>query len=86
MDDLTKVEVPLHFDSDGIVDILLKKLNKIISPVGTHDNPALSCQDIFNCQGTSFVAGTYNNIINVYVNFYLYVGIIIPLITCVCPL
>lgn len=57
MDDLTKIDVPFNFESDGIVDVLLKKLNKLITPVGTHDNPALSCQDVFNCQGTSFVPG-----------------------------
>ncbi len=57
MDDLTGVEVPLNFNSDGIIDTLLKKLNSIMTPMGTRDNPALSCQDVFSCQGTSFVSG-----------------------------
>ena len=57
MDDLTKIEIPTNFESDGVIDVLLKKLNALISPTGTRDNPALSCQDVFNCQGTSFVPG-----------------------------
>ena len=51
------LQIPDHFDSDGIIDVLLKKLNRLITPVGTKENPAMSCQDVFNCQGTSFVAG-----------------------------
>lgn len=59
IDDLSKIEVPDHFDSDGVIDALLKKLNALITPVGTKDNPAMSCQDVFNCQGTSFTAGKF---------------------------
>ena len=59
MDDLTKIEIPTNFESNGVIDVLLKKLNALISPMGTRDNPALSCQDVFNCQGTSFVPGDY---------------------------
>ena len=41
--------------ASGVIDILLKKLNS--KPVGTKENPAMSCRDVFSCQGTSFVAG-----------------------------
>lgn len=58
MEDLTKVQVPVNFESDGIIDVLLKKLNTILSPMGSRDNPALSCQDIYSCRGTEFVSGT----------------------------
>jgi len=39
--------------------MLLDKLSKLISPLGTRDNPAMSCQDIYNCNGDSFKPGFY---------------------------
>ena len=50
-------KVPSNFDSEGVRVMLLDKLSKLVSPLGTRDNPAMSCQDIYNCNGDSFKPG-----------------------------
>ena len=37
--------------------MLMDKLSKLISPLGTQDNPAMSCQDIYKCNGDNFKPG-----------------------------
>ena len=36
---------------------LMDDLNKLLSPLGTRDNPAISCQDIAHCRGDVFSPG-----------------------------
>ena len=37
---------------------MMADLDRILSQLGTQDNPAVSCQDIVNCQGVQFTPGT----------------------------
>ena len=50
-------QVPSNFDSEGVRVMLMDKLSKLISPLGTQDNPAMSCQDIYKCNGDNFKPG-----------------------------
>ena len=50
-------QVPSNFDSEGVRVMLTDKLSKLISPLGTQDNPAMSCQDIYKCNGDNFKPG-----------------------------
>ena len=50
-------QVPSDFDSEGVRVMLVDKLSKLISPLGTKDNPAMSCQDIYKCNGETFKPG-----------------------------
>jgi len=45
--------------STGVRVELFDKLSGLISPLGTQDNPATSCQDIYSCNGASFKPGYY---------------------------
>ncbi len=38
---------------------LFDKLSGLISPLGTKENPATCCQDIYSCNAESFKAGYY---------------------------
>ena len=51
------LQVPSNFDSEGVRVMLTNKLSKLISPLGTQDNPAMSCQDIYKCNGDNFKPG-----------------------------
>lgn len=51
------LQVPSDFDSEAVRVALTKELEKILSPLGTHDNPAVSCLDIASCHGEQFAAG-----------------------------
>lgn len=37
----------------------MDKVNALLSPLGTRENPAVSCQDIYTCRGDSFKPGFY---------------------------
>ena len=38
---------------------MVEDLDKMLSPLGTRDNPAVSCLDIASCRGEQFTAGIY---------------------------
>lgn len=50
-------QVPSDFNHETKYLAIMKELNKFVSPLGTKDNPAVSCKDIANCQGDQFSAG-----------------------------
>ena len=54
----TILQVPTDFDSDSVQVQLFDKMGSILSPVGSKDNPAMSCQDIYT-NGASFKPGKY---------------------------
>ena len=51
------LQVPLEFDSETAHADVTKELEKMLSPLGTHDNPAISCLDIASCHGEQFITG-----------------------------
>ena len=40
-----------------LIIVIFKLVIIVIVPLGTRDNPAMSCQDIYNCNGDSFKPG-----------------------------
>lgn len=42
-------QVPSDFDTDSVRVTLLGQLSTFLSPLGTKENPAMSCQDIYTC-------------------------------------
>ena len=50
-------QVPSDFDSDGVQVQLFDKLGSLLTPVGSKTNPAMSCMDIYNCNGADFKPG-----------------------------
>lgn len=48
---IISLQVPSDFDSDSVSVQLFDKLGGLLSPVGSKDNPAISCMDIYNCNG-----------------------------------
>ena len=50
-------QVPSDFDSEAVHVAVTEDLEKMLSPLGTKDNPAVSCLDIANCRGEHFTAG-----------------------------
>ncbi len=50
---------PLPLCCSGVRVQLFDKLSGLISPLGTKENPATCCQDIYSCNAESFKAGYY---------------------------
>ena len=51
------MQVPSDFDSEVVGAAVIEELEKMMSPLGTRDNPAVSCLDIALCRGDHFTAG-----------------------------
>lgn len=58
MDNLAEITVPSDFDTDSVRVTLLGQLSTFLSPLGTKENPAMSCQDIYTCND-NFKPGYY---------------------------
>ena len=56
VDSLADVEVPSDFDAGAVKAMLSDLLDKKLVPLGTQENPAMSCQDIYDCS-KDFVPG-----------------------------
>jgi hypothetical protein len=57
--DLTQIDVPSDFDAEVVGAAMIKDLEKMLAPLGTRENPAISCLDISLCHGDQFTAGHY---------------------------
>lgn len=51
------LQVPSDFDSELVGAAMIKDLEKMLSPLGTSENPAVSCLDIALCHGDQFTPG-----------------------------
>lgn len=58
MDSLASVTVPSDFDAEAVKAMLTDQLDKKLVALGTQENPAMSCQDIYGCS-KDFVPGYY---------------------------
>ena len=53
------LQVPSDFDSEAVHVAVAEDLEKMLTPLGTRSNPAVSCLDIANCHGDLFTAGEF---------------------------
>ena len=51
------LQVPPDFNPETVHAALAKDLERLLSPLGTRDNPAVSCIDIASCHGEQFTPG-----------------------------
>ena len=57
------MQVPSDFKFEAKHTAVMKDLDKIVSPLGTKDNPAISCKDLVNCQSKQFSAGKFKYLV-----------------------
>lgn len=51
------LQVPSDFNPERVHAAIVEDLERLLSPLGTRDNPAVSCLDIASCRGEQFTAG-----------------------------
>lgn len=54
---LLSLQVPSDFDHEAVHVAIAEELERLLSPLGTRDNPAVSCLDIASCRGEQFTTG-----------------------------
>ena len=57
----TPLQVPSDFDSEVVGAAMIGELEKMLSPLGTRENPAVSCLDIALCHEDHFTPGEPRN-------------------------
>lgn len=71
------LQVPSDFDSELVGTALIKDLEKMLSPVGTQENPAVSCLDLAICHGDQFTAGPSQKLSRSLLTIRIYVPLFI---------
>lgn len=51
------LQVPSDFNPETVHAAIAEDLERLLSPLGTRDNPAVSCIDISSCRGEQFTPG-----------------------------
>lgn len=62
---MLSLQVPSDFDHEAVYVAIAEELERLLSPLGTRDNPAASCLDIASCRGEQFTTGVWLALIQI---------------------